>query len=107
MRGDYVTEIQELINANRLCLLYFYNNHCAPCRALRPKLEYMMHNKYPQVPIEQVDSSIFIRVAAHFDVYAAPVMIVFAEGKEWKRFSKFISIDELDHEIHRLQILMN
>jgi thioredoxin 1 len=104
---DYFEELKAFIANNSLCIIYFYNNHCAPCRALRPKLEYMLANQHKGILMEQVDASIFIKVAVQFDVFAAPVMIIFADGREFRRYSKFISLEELDADLERLKMLIH
>jgi len=39
--------INEILNIEKAVILYFYNDHCAPCLSLRPKLEALIESNFP------------------------------------------------------------
>ena len=90
------------LNSNTPALLvYFYNDSCAPCIALRPKVEEMVSGEFPQMKHSYVNSAAFPELSASNGVFASPTIVVFFDGKETFRVSKYISIDELAGRIRR------
>ena len=82
-------------------LLYFYNDSCAPCVALRPKVEAMITEHFPEMKHFYINSAAFPEMSASNGVFASPTLVVFFDGKETFRVSKYISIDELAGRIQR------
>jgi thioredoxin 1 len=96
------TEMHALITNNPAVLLYFYNDNCAPCRVLRPKVQHMIDVEFPNVIFYLVNTELEVSVSANFGVFASPTLLVFFEGKEYIRESKNISISALHDKIERI-----
>jgi thiol-disulfide isomerase/thioredoxin len=86
---------------NKAVLLYFFNNGCAPCRVLRPKIQELIENEFPEMHFILIDTVNFPSTAAEYGVFSSPTIIVFFENKEYIRESKNISISELYTKIDR------
>ncbi len=97
-----INDIQDFITENPAVLLYFYNDNCAPCKVLRPKVQEMQQDNFPKIEFRLINSEQFIATSAHYGVYASPTLLVFFEGKEYIRESKNISISELHDKIDRI-----
>ncbi|MEZ5197153.1 MAG: thioredoxin family protein [Bacteroidales bacterium] len=82
-------------------LVYFYNDDCPPCISLRPKVEGLIHETFPKMQLAWVNSKNHPEIPAHFGVFANPTILIFFEGKEFKRFSKYVSVSELEQAIER------
>ncbi len=82
-------------------LIYFYSNHCAPCLSLRPKVEEMITSDFQKMGLIFVDSEAHPETAAKYQVFASPTILLYFDGKETKRFSKYISVSELGQSIQR------
>ena len=89
--------VKQLIQEELGVLLYFYNDDCAPCISLRPKVESLMEQRFPKMKILWVNSKATPDIPASYSVFANPTILVFFDGKEFKRFSKYVSINELDN----------
>ncbi len=98
---DNSLTLSQLINVNQAVMLYFYNNSCPPCVALRPKVDDMLAENYPLITRYFIEAEANPQDAADFGVFASPTIIVFFEGKEFKRFSKYISVNELSAALER------
>ncbi len=96
-----ITELRELLGNQAAVLLYFYNDQCGPCISLRPKVQELIREKYPLITLLFVNSEKNPGFSAEFGVYENPVLILFFEGKEFYRGSKYISISALDKRIKR------
>lgn len=96
-----IDQAQKLIEQQPAVMLYFYNDHCAPCISLRPKIIELINNHYPKIKLRFIDSEKHPELSSSFGVYENPVLILFFDGRETYRGSKYISIKNLDETIQR------
>ena len=97
-----MNNIKQNINTQKGVVLYFKNDRCAPCLALRPKVEALIKNKFDKMDFEIIDTVKQPELSNEFNVFSNPTILVFFEGKEYIRKSKYVSISELENEISRL-----
>ena len=102
IRLDAPELLNGLVNKAENLLVYFYNDGCAPCVSLRPKVEQLIGERFPKMDMVYVDASRFPGLIADFQAFSFPVLIFFFEGKEYLRFSKYVSISELSESIGRI-----
>lgn len=93
-------ELQDLISNEQALLIYFYNDHCAPCKSLRPKILEMMEQRFPKMELRFVNSE-KKEIPAHYGVYDNPTLLVFFDRKEYIRVSKYVSTQQLAEKIER------
>lgn len=96
-----IIDLQQTIQAAAAILIYFQNDQCAPCKSLRPKVEAMVKSDFPKMKLQFIDSFENPELTAHFGVFAHPTLIVFFDGKEFNRSSKYVSIAELQSKLKR------
>lgn len=97
-----INEIESLVADNAAVLLYFYNDNCAPCKILRPKVQEMISTDFPEIEFRLINAEKYPATTASYGVFASPTLLVFFEGKEYIRESKNISISELHDKIERI-----
>ena len=95
-------ELRQLAITSANVLVYFYNDGCAPCISLRPKVEQLMLENFPKMDLVYVNGAGFPELVAEFQAFSFPVLIIFFEGKEFRRYSKYVSISELSETIGRI-----
>lgn len=95
-------KLQESISTMNGLIVYFYNDKCAPCISLRPKITQMVEEDFPKMELVFINSEVYPEVTGNYGVFANPTIIVFFEGKEFRRYSKYISINELGGDIERI-----
>lgn len=98
-RIDTIEQAETLVRSNEALLIYFYNDHCAPCLSLRPKVIELINDSFPEMKLYFVDSARKSEIAAHYHSFSNPTIIIFFDGKEHRRFSKYISTSQLAEEI--------
>jgi len=98
--------LDQLNSITPALLLYFYNDSCAPCVALRPKVEAMISAEFPKMSHSYINAAQFPELAASNGVFASPTIVAFFDGKETFRVSKYVSIDELAGRIGRYYKLL-
>ena len=94
-------DLQKLIDDNAAVLVYFSTNHCAPCISLRPKVLDLIQSKFPKMKMEFIDAESSPEITGNYSVFASPAILLFFDGKETRRFSKYISVAELEQSIER------
>ncbi len=82
-------------------LVYFFSNHCAPCLSLRPKIEEMINSEFPKMKLIYIDAETHPEISASHQVFGSPTILLYFDGRETKRFSKYISTNELEQTIGR------
>lgn len=95
------SDITNYLKENQAVILYFYNDDCAPCISLRPKVEKLIAESFPLMKVIWVNSKVQPEIPAQFGVFSNPTLLLFFDGKETRRFSKFVSVDELQQSIER------
>ncbi len=99
---QHAAELAEVMNRSGSLLVYFYNDHCAPCISLRPKIEELILLRFPEMELAYVNSEQFPGLTAEHGAFSFPVLIFFFGGKEFLRYSKYVSVSELDNAVGRL-----
>lgn len=89
------------VAANEAVIIYFYNDHCAPCISLRPKVADLIDTQFPKMKLFFVNSEKHPEIPAGYQVFANPTLILFFDGREYRRESKYVSIPQLAEEIDR------
>jgi len=102
IRIETAEALKELVNKAENLLVYFYSDGCAPCVSLRPKVEQLIYERFPKMDMVYVDAKQFPGLISEFQAYSFPVLIFFFEGKEYLRFSKYVSLMELSDSIGRI-----
>lgn len=94
--------IQEKIGAEKGLLLYFYTDSCSACKSLRPKVDDMMQSVFPKMECLYVRSDEHAELCAQLGVFSNPTLIVYFEGKEYARWSKYVSTHDMESSLSRL-----
>jgi thioredoxin 1 len=90
-----------VIASNKGLILYFYNDSCAPCISLRPKVQTLVDNVFPMLHLEFINSLEYPELPVAHGIFSSPAILVFFEGKEFIRESKYVSIEDLQEKIER------
>ncbi|NVO18144.1 MAG: thioredoxin family protein [Bacteroidetes bacterium] len=93
--------IEKLVASNAMAILYFYNDNCAPCISLRPKVNQMVESEFPEIKLGFVNAVQNSDITASYGIYNSPAILLFIDGKETIRESKYVSVQELRGKINR------
>lgn len=103
---DSMEIIQQLIQNNKMLLVYFGSNHCNVCIAIKPKIEELL-KRYKNIKNVQIDVDKSVKIAAQYNIFTIPAVLVFIDGKETIREARFISIENLSDKISRYYDLLD
>jgi len=70
------------VKSNRLMLVDFWAERCAPCRMLAPVLQEVAHEYKGRVQFAKLDISSNNATAGKFGITAIPTMLLFKEGRQ-------------------------
>jgi thioredoxin-like negative regulator of GroEL len=102
MEGIYTMEaLLAAIKAEKGLLLYFSSESCSVCKVLKPKVEELLLHKFPGMGSRYVDTEKSPVLAGQYRVFTIPTILIFFDGKEQLRYSRNISMHELEASIQR------
>jgi len=101
-----LNELNDALKNELAVVLYFSSPSCNVCHVLRPKLMEALEKEYPQIGRYHADIALTPEIAAEFQIFSAPTIIVFLEGREFIRKGRAMSVDGLLQEIERPYKLM-
>ncbi len=99
-------ELVLLIRENPAVLVFFSTGACGVCKALQPKVEELINKEFPRIRTVYVEINQNPALAAKWNIFMAPTLILFFDGREFIRKGRNLGIDELRREIKRPYSLM-
>lgn len=93
-------EISDLINNNKMAVVYFTGNSCSACEAIKIKVEEIL-KRFPKIQGGEINGEENISLAIKYDVYSVPIFLLYIEGKESLRIGRNVNLLELEHNIER------
>lgn len=99
--------LQETIQTEVGVLLYFSGENCSVCHALRPKFQEAFDEHFPLVKQIYLDAHDNAQIAAHYQVFSIPTMIVYLDGREFAREGRNVSIQQMIRQLERPYTIMN
>jgi thioredoxin 1 len=94
-------EYRSLIENEPAILLYFSQDHCNVCKALKQKIETELRLAFPLLKLHHCDIQKHPELSAQNSVHVAPTIIIYFDGCETFRHSRHISIQQLIVQIDR------
>jgi thioredoxin-like negative regulator of GroEL len=76
------------------------------CQTLKPKVRAMLQERFPNIAYHYIDCEESKEVAAQNSIFAVPTIVVYFDGRETIRKSRFVGVAELADEMERPYDLM-
>lgn len=93
-------EIIDLINNNKMSVVYFTGMDCGACEAIKFKIESIL-KELPQIKSGEINGEENLELAAKYGVFSLPIFLLFIEGKESLRVGRNVDLLELERSIRR------
>ncbi|MDK9711075.1 thioredoxin family protein [Acidaminobacter sp.] len=87
-------QLIQIMDAEEVLVVYFSSADCSVCHSVSPKIEALLE----EVPVKivKVEASKFVDIAGQHLVFAMPTVLVFQNGKEILRESRFIDFQKIE-----------
>ncbi len=95
-------ELKTLIADGELVVVYISTDNCSTCEALRPKTKQFMDEKFPDVSFISIHAEKYSQWVASQMIFSAPMLLIFAFGKEEYRGSRYLNFLEVEEKLNRL-----
>lgn len=93
--------MDQFISENQLAFLYVTMPNCSVCHGLLPQIE-RIFEQYPKIATRTIDASEVQEIAGRLQIFTAPVLILFVEGKEYLREARIIQTAKLNEQIAKV-----
>ncbi|OFY25222.1 MAG: hypothetical protein A2W98_02115 [Bacteroidetes bacterium GWF2_33_38] len=85
-----------------MSLKYFTAEGCNVCKVLLPKIQHLINEKFSNLSLEVIDTRQNPIIAADNQVFTIPVLIIYFESKEYQRFVRVFSLEDVKQKLERL-----
>lgn len=92
---------EDFIKSNTLAFLYITMPNCSVCYGLQPQIEAII-SAYPHIHTRTIDASKVTEVAGKFNIFTAPVLLLFVQGKEYIREARIVHTEAFEAIISRI-----
>ncbi|MGL5149030.1 MAG: thioredoxin family protein [Clostridium sp.] len=82
--------IRDVVNEDGLVLTYYLGSKCGACDAIKIKIE-MVLKDFSKVKFYKINAIENPEIAAAFNVFALPVLILYGDGKEITRVGRYFN----------------
>src|SRR6056297_2953843 len=96
-----MTNLKEIIKNNPAVMVYFTTPGCNVCKALKPKIKQLLSDHFSKVEFIEINAEEHTELSADFSVFAVPTILIYFNGTEHYRKSRYISIQEISTLISR------
>ena len=93
-------DIINLINDNKMAVVYFTGMDCGACEAIKYKVESILKN-LPEIKSGEINGEENLVLAAKYEVFSLPIFLLFIEGKEILKIGRNVDLFELERNIKR------
>ena len=82
-------------------LAYFSTKTCSVCSVLKPKIAEHISTHFPKIKLISIKMEENPELAAQYQIFTAPTLLLFFEGNKYVRKSRAFGINELHEAIER------
>ncbi len=94
--------ILQTIQESDAVLLYISAPNCNVCDALKPKVEELFSKNFPKIVQMSANIADIPQLAAHFQIFSAPAILIFFDGKEFAREGRNVSLEQLQRRVEKI-----
>ncbi|MBE0451549.1 MAG: thioredoxin family protein [Clostridia bacterium] len=95
-----LVQVKKSIQEDDLVVMLFSDLGCNVCLAITPDLDEMAQ-RYPLAKFITADVEVIKALVGEHLIFVYPTIVVFAQGKETKRFERVFSMDDIEATIDR------
>ena len=97
-----IEDLKHVVENQPAVLVYFSHHNCNVCKVLKPKMQGVVENNFPQIELYYVNTLNQPEATAQYSVFTVPTILVFFEGKEYIRESRHVNLDKFYDRLNKL-----
>lgn len=97
---------ERFIGGSPAAAVYFAGPDCGVCTVLEPKIEALLRERFPLIPLARVNIADSAALAAQQSVFTVPTLLIFFDGREAVRLSRAFSPAQLAESLQRPYALL-
>lgn len=94
-------ELQESISRHIFVFVYVTQPGCSVCHGLQPQIEAILSD-FPKVKSYQVNIRNLPAFSGAYEVYTAPTLLLFVDGKEYMRYSRIVQTNIFKEKLDQI-----
>jgi len=95
-------ELNDILQANPAVLLLFGGRDCGVCQAIKPQLDILVENEFPELVTVYLDCQQEAgTLCAARGIFALPVVQLWFEGKHFQTFTRVFSLGQIRAAVER------
>ncbi|MBW3015538.1 thioredoxin [Candidatus Woesearchaeota archaeon] len=92
----------EVLESKSHVLVDFFATWCGPCRMMEPVLDELSDDFEGHLVVAKINIDEEQDIAEKYQIGSIPCLILFKDGRELHRFTGFMPLDTLIHEINKI-----
>ncbi len=104
--SEQLERLRQRIATDEALAVYFSAESCAVCHSLYPRIEQMMGQDYPRIPLLRIKLDEEPELGAQLGVLSVPTLIVYLDHQEARRYVRQIGVEALRQELARPYALL-
>jgi thiol-disulfide isomerase/thioredoxin len=93
-------EVEEFIEDNSISIVYFSGSTCGACDAIKEKVLHIIKD-YRELKFLEVNAIENQEIAATYNIFSLPILLLFVNGKETLRLGRYFDILDFKKSIDR------
>ncbi len=93
-------QIEDFIKGNLISIVYFSGATCGACDAIKEKVLHVIKD-YNEVKFLEVNAIENKEIAAEYNIFSLPILLLFVNEKETLRLGRYFDILEFKNSLDR------
>ena len=102
-----IESFENFLIKEKMVLAYFSSKSCNVCKVLKPKIKELIRFKFPKIKSIYIDIEENSVLCGQLLIFSIPTIILYIEGKESGKFSRNVSLQQLEDIVGRFYDFIN
>lgn len=98
IRLKTLEEVDQFTESHTLSFIYISQQNCSVCHGLLPQVNQLLA-MFPHIETAYIETNELPAIAGHFNIFTAPVLLFFVQGKEYIREARIVHMDLLEERL--------
>jgi thiol-disulfide isomerase/thioredoxin len=96
-----LTLVEKFIGDHQFSFLYVSRTNCGVCHTILPQLKDLL-KEFPLIQLGHINVDDIEEIAGRFSIFTVPALLLFVDGKEIIRETRFVHMQSLQEKISKI-----